>query len=113
MRRALSTGLVIVASLLMAAHLLRSDLLLLTVGSALLPFLLMVRRSWVPVLIQLVLLAAAGEWVRTTITLARDRIAAGEPWSRMVMILGAVTAVTLWAAWTLRHPDVRRRFPPS
>jgi len=101
---------VVLSCLLMAAHVLRSGLTLLAAGFALLPLLLLVRRPWVPPLLQLVLLVAAAEWGRTAVGLARGRIAAGEPWLRMALILGAVTALTLGAAAALRHRRLRRRY---
>jgi hypothetical protein len=48
-------------------------MLLLTAALALLPLLLLVRRSWVPRVMRLALLVAAAEWVRTAVTLARGR----------------------------------------
>lgn len=101
---------VVLSALLMAAHVLRDGMLLLTAAFLLLPFLLLVRRTWVPVVVQLVLLGAAAEWLRTLMTLARDRMAAGEPWLRMAVILGAVVVVTLGAVAALQHPRLRRRY---
>lgn len=43
----------------------------------------------------MVLVFGALEWARTLVTLAMRRSAQGEPFLRMVVILGAVTAVTL------------------
>ncbi len=104
---------VILGCLLIAAHVLRDGLLLLAALLALLPFLLLVRRPWVPPLFQVVMVLAALEWVRTAVVLARGRIAAGEPWIRMAVILGVVVAVTAGAALLLRHPAVRRHFTPD
>lgn len=62
------------------------------------PCLLFVRRPWAPRVVQLMLLAATLEWLRTTVVLVHDRITAGEPWRRMAAILVAVAGVTLWSA---------------
>lgn len=99
---------VVLSCLLMAAHVLRSGMLLVAAGFAVLPFLLLVRRPWVPLVMQVVLLVAAAEWLRTLVALARGRIAAGEPWIRMAVILGAVIVVTLGAVLAVRHPRLRR-----
>lgn len=37
--------------------------------------------------------------------IAQDRMAAGKPYLRMLVILGAVTAFTAVAAWALGRPD--------
>lgn len=94
----------------MAAHVLRDGMFLLAAAFVLLPFLLLARRSWAPIVVQLVLLGAAAEWVRTLVTLARARMAAGEPWLRMAVILGAVVVITLGAVMALQHPRLRRRY---
>jgi len=101
---------VVLSALLMAAHVLRAGMLLLAAAFILLPFLLLVRRAWVPPVVQLVLLGAAAEWIRTLVTLAHGRMAAGAPWIRMAVILGVVVVVTLGAAAALRHPRLRGRY---
>ena len=68
---------VVLSCLLMAAHVLRSGLFVLTLAFAFLPLLLAVRRPWVPLVMQMVLLLAGMEWMRTGVALARDRAAAG------------------------------------
>ena len=104
---------VVLSCLLMAAHFLRSGLLVLTAAFALLPLLLAVRRPWVPPVMQAVLLVAGAEWVRTTVVLACGRMAAGEPWTRMALILGSVLAVTLGSMLVFRHSAVRGRYARS
>ncbi|MDH4043580.1 MAG: hypothetical protein OEW06_03905 [Gemmatimonadota bacterium] len=104
---------VIVSCLLLAAHVLRSVGLTIALLVLLLPLLLLVRQSWVPLVMQVVLGLAVLEWARTAIALAQGRMADGEPWVRMVVILGAVAAVTAAAILILRQPVVRRYFEPS
>ncbi len=94
----LPVALVIIGCLLIAAHFLRANALLIAVLCAATPCLLIVPRPWAPRVVQLLLLAATAEWLRTTIVLAHDRTAAGEPWRRMAVILAAVAGVTLWSA---------------
>ncbi len=50
---------------------------------------------------RLLLLAGACEWIRTSVALAGVRIQLGEPWTRMVVILGAVALFTAMSAWLL------------
>jgi hypothetical protein len=101
--------LMIVLSLLaLAAHFLRAGhpVLVLAVLAAL--ALLVVRRPWAARTIQIVLLGGAVEWVRTTLGLAMARLDAGEPYIRMVLILGGVTLVTLVSALTFQTERMRR-----
>ena len=50
---------------------------------------------------RLLLLAGACEWIRTSYLLVGVRIQLGEPWTRMVVILGCVALFTAVAAWLL------------
>ena len=104
---------VILSCLLMAAHVLRSVGLTVALVVLLLPLLLLVRQTWVPLVMQGTLGLAVLEWVRTAVTLARGRMAEGEPWMRMAVILGAVALVTAASMLVFRHPVVRRYFEAS
>jgi hypothetical protein len=101
---------VLLSAALLAAHLSRHDLTLLIPVALAFPALLLVRRPWVPRVVQAVLLVGALEWVRTGIVLGRARLAAGEPWMRMAVILGAVAVVTAASALVFRSPAVRARY---
>ncbi len=98
------------ALLLLAAHLLHSSLLPLAVLALLLAGLLAVRRPWAARVVQAVLLLAAVEWILTTVALAQMRLQYGQPYLRLTLILGAVTAFTLLAAWTFQRPALRAWF---
>jgi hypothetical protein len=98
------------ALLLLAAHLLHSGLLPLAVLALLLAGLLAVRRPWAARVVQAVLLLAAVEWILTTVALAQMRLQHGQPYLRLTLILGAVTAFTLLAAWGFQRPALRAWF---
>ena len=95
---------------MIGAHFLRAGntvlvaLALATVG------LLGVRRRWTARAVQIALVLAAIEWVRTTVTLASERSAAGQPYLRMVLILGGVGLVTALSAMVFRSVRLRRWF---
>lgn len=101
---------VILSFVLLAAHFSRHDIAVLMVLSLAVPFLLLVKRPWVPRLLQVLLVIGALEWLRTAVVLAARRVDAGEPWLRMVLILAAVALVTIGAAALLQSTRVRRRF---
>lgn len=103
----------VLALLLLAAHFYRAAAwpwLLVTL--AFLP-LMALRRSWVPRLLQLALLAGAAEWAWTATMLAQQRLALGQPWLRMALILGTVALLTLAAALVFRLATVKARYLPS
>jgi uncharacterized membrane protein HdeD (DUF308 family) len=94
----LRASLATLGCLLIAAHALRADAPLLAALCAAVPCLFFVRRPWAPRVVQLFLLVATLEWVRTITVLVHDRLEAGAPWRRMAAILAVVAGVTLWAA---------------
>jgi hypothetical protein len=101
---------VVLSAVLLAAHFLRYGALLLALAVLLLPLLLLERRPWVPRVMQVLLLVGALAWVRTGVGLARERMARGEPWTRMAVILVAVALVTGLSALVFRLPAVRTRY---
>jgi hypothetical protein len=101
------------ALLLLAAHFYRAGWLLLAVVSTALIALLAVPRAWAARLLQFALLLGALEWLRTLAAFAAMRIAAGQPYLRLALILAAVSVFTLLAAAVFRHPIMRARFRRS
>ena len=97
----------ILALLLIGAHGYRAGWDLLVPACLVAIGLLWLRERWVPRLVQVVLVLAALEWVRTLFVLAAERAAEGRPALRLAIILGAVAAVTLAAAWPLATRRVR------
>jgi len=101
---------VLLSAVLMAAHLSRHGALLLALVALFLPAGLLVRRPWVPRVMQVALVLAALEWVRTGVALGRERLALGEPWTRMAIILVAVAAVTALSGLVFRLRAVRTHY---
>ena len=102
----------ILSALLLAAHFLRAGQPILMIVCLALPLLFLVRRSWVPVVVQLALLAGALEWIRTLMLFAAERHALEQPATRLALILGGVAAFTVIAGLLMRVPAVRRRYAP-
>jgi hypothetical protein len=101
----------LMASLILGAHFLRDGFIVLVVVCVLLPLLLLIRRRWVLYLLQGYMVVGAIVWAQTTYSLVQARVAAGEAWTRMLLILGAVTLFTLWAGFLLRSPRLKERYP--
>lgn len=109
-RAALLLVLPVLALLLLAAHLLHAGLWLPATLALLLIGLLAVTRPWAARVLQVVLALAVVEWVLTAVALARMRADHGEPYVRLLVILGAVAVFTAAAAAVFQHRLVRSRF---
>jgi hypothetical protein len=98
------------ASVLLAAHFYRAGQLALAIIALALVVLLAVPRAWAARTLQVALVLGAVEWLRTLASFAAVRVSFGQPYLRMALILGAVAAFTLLAAWVFRHRRLRARF---
>ena len=98
---------VFLSFLLLGAHFYRAGLVPLTVLSAACPLLLFMRKSWIPRLFQVVLLAGALEWLRSLYFLAAMRIAWDQPWTRLAIILGAVALLTALSGLVFNNRKLR------
>ena len=85
---------VILSFIILAAHFMHAGQMYLVYLMLVLPFLLFIKKSWVPWLFQAVLLLGAAEWLRTLYFMTLVRLEYGEPWIRMAVILGAVALFT-------------------
>jgi len=101
---------VFISFLLLAAHFVRAGQNFLACASLLLPFLLLLRKTWVPWIIQVTLLLGAVEWLRTLYLVAQMRIEFGMPWTRLAIILGTVALLTACSCLVFRNKALRRRY---
>ena len=101
---------VILSLLVLGAHFFRAGNLLLVLVALGLVACLAARRPWVPRLVQVALLLGAVEWVRTVMLFAGERMRAGEPYLRLVIILGAVALVTALSALLFETARLGRRY---
>jgi hypothetical protein len=89
---------VVLSLLALGSHFLRYDVIVGVVVVLVLMGLLFVRKAWVPRVLQIALLLAVFEWAHTLYSIAQVRMAQGVPITRLVIILGAVIAVTAVSA---------------
>ena len=101
---------VFISFLLIAAHFYRAGLAVSAYLLLSLLFLLLIRNVWVPRVIQVVLVLAALEWVRTLVNIAEVRIGMDMPWVRMAVILGAVALFTALSGLVFRSAALRSRY---
>lgn len=109
MRAAALLALPVLALLLLAAHFYRGGLLVLAAASCALITLLFVRRQWATYVLQAALALGTLEWLRTAWALASHRAALGQPYGRLLLILGIVAALTALAALVVRNRSVLRQ----
>jgi len=101
---------VILSFALLGAHYYRAGMEIVTAFCVLLPLVLLLRRWWVPPLVQALLVLGALEWVRTLYVLATLRSALEQPWVRMAWILGVVAVFTAGSGLVLFNRRLRTRY---
>ena len=100
----------LLSALLLAAHFLRSFVVVGMLGSLALPLAYLVRRSWARRLLQIGAVVSAAIWILTAITIRSERLADAQPWRRMFLILAAVALFSLAALPLLEGRRARRWF---
>jgi len=108
MKKVLISLPVVLSLVILGAHFMRYGNSMGVVGALLLIALLVVRRPWVARLMQVVLVLGALEWVRTLYELAQVRVALGQPFTRMIVILGIVAAITFCSALLFQSPALKK-----
>ena len=98
------------ALLLLGAHFFRAALVPLTVVCLGLMALLFVRARWAWLTLQVALTLGTLEWLRTAWEFASARAALGQPYTRLLVILGGVALLTALAALVLRAQTARSHF---
>jgi hypothetical protein len=104
---------VILSLLVLGAHFLRSGVIILVLGMLALVGCLAVRRRWVPRVVAVVLGLGAIEWVRTLLLFSGERIATGQPYVRLVVILGGVALFTALSGLVFLSPRLRLFYAPA
>ena len=99
---------IVLSLIVVGAHFLRYDNVIGVAASLVLIGLLFIRQAWVARLVQVALILAAVEWLRTLYTLAQWRASMGEPATRMIVILGSVAAVTFCSAFLFQSKTLKK-----
>ncbi len=103
--------LVIIAALLIAAHFLRAMDTPLVALSLAAPLLLLWRRRWSLIALQVLAYLAAWRWIETALGLIAMREQLGRPWTAAAIILGAVALFTALSGLLLNSRSMRERYP--
>jgi len=81
--------------------------------SVLVPLLLLIRKRWSLIIVQLSAYVAAGVWLSTAILLVQERMISARPWSGAVIILCSVALFSVFAGFLLNSRKVKERYPSS
>lgn len=98
------------AYLLVGAHFLRADELILVAIVPLMVGLLAVRRAWVAHVSRLALFISSLFWLRALVAMAAMRYSMDLPFLRLTLILGSVILLTVGAIFVFSHPRIRRYY---
>jgi len=101
---------VIISLLLLAAHYYRAGFIPLVVVAGAGVLILFIRRPWAARIVQVLLIIAGIEWVRTAFKLVETRLAMGMPWMRLSFILGGAALLAFGSLFAFRTRAVRSRF---
>ena len=101
---------VLFSSLLMSAHFSRAVNDIFALLCLLLPFLLFVRRRWIARMFQILLLVGCVVWIETIWRIVQMRHLSGQPWGRLVVILGTVALFTALSALVFESKSLKERF---
>ncbi len=96
--------------LLLSAHFSRAGLLIFSLLFLIVQLLLFIKRAWVARLIQIVLIIGTIEWIRTIVNYVLERQAIGEPYIRLVIILGIVALFTGLSALVFKNQFLKERY---
>lgn len=105
--------LTILSFLLLGAHFLRAGNLVVMIICLMAPGLLLIKARWSLYLVQAFSYGGVLVWLHTTFTIYLARAALGLPWGRALIIMGAVTLLTLVSGLLLHSPHVKECYPVS
>lgn len=98
--------------LILAGHFLRAGAMSGVAVCLALPVIAVLTRArWALRGLQALLVLGTVSWITTAVRIGAARRAAGEPWVRMAVILGAVAALSALAAALLSRRSMLERFP--
>jgi len=101
---------VIFSLLLLSAHFSRLGISILSLIFLLLPFLLLIKKQWIAILIKITLIIGTLEWLRALIYYISQRQAINEPYLRLVIIIGSVALFTGLSILSFRNNKVIEHF---
>ena len=96
--------------LILSAHFSRAGLSLFSLIFLLIPFLLFIKQAWVVRFIQIFLIIGSIEWIRTLFIYVNERQTNGEPYIRLIVIIGIIVLFTGLSALSFRNQVLKERY---
>jgi hypothetical protein len=100
-----------IACVLLAAHFFRAGNIGLVAASVLPALLLLIKKRWSFILVQVWAYAGAAVWLHTITNIVQERMMFGRPWKVAAIILGSVTLFTAFAGLLLNSRVVKDKYP--
>ncbi|MBI5249601.1 MAG: hypothetical protein HY912_08910 [Desulfomonile tiedjei] len=74
------------------------------------PLLLLVRRRWSLIAIQLAAYVGAAIWLNTLVDLVQARMIMHRPWGTAVIILASASLFSIFSGWLMNSPALKSRY---
>ena len=101
---------VIFSFLLLSAHFSRGDLFVLSIIFLVIPLILFIKQAWVVRLTQIILIIGSLEWIRSMFIYINQRQAIGEPYIRLVIIIGIIALFTGLSALVFKNKSLKKLY---
>ena len=96
--------------LLLSAHFSRANNNVLAIITLLVPFLLFVKKSWVIQVLQGIGYLASVAWLFSAYQYIQQRIANGDDWVRLAIIIFTVAVYSAWSSYFLGSQPVKETY---
>ena len=100
----------IISLLLLSAHFSKLNMMLLSFIFIGLPFLLFIKKKWSARIIYILLIIGSLEWIRTIFHYVNQRQSVGEPYFRLIIIIGVVAIFTAFSTLVFRNSKLKERY---
>jgi len=94
--------------ILLAAHFSRGGNDILAVLTLLIPFLFFIKQKWVITSLEVIAYLSALVWLFGAYQYIQLRIASGDDWMRLLIIMGCVALYTAWTGFFLRSDKIKK-----
>ena len=101
---------VILSFLILGAHFSRDNMSSLMMISLAFPFLLLIKKPWVPKVFQIALILGTLEWLRSLYFYIQAYEQSGQSWTKLLVIIGSVTLFTALSALVFNNKAIRKRY---
>ncbi len=110
MKKVFNFVLPVLSLLLLAAHFSRANFVILPYIFLLMPLLFLIRKDFIRVFLQVILFLGGFVWIFAIYQHVKIRMAAGQPWLRLLIILGIVSLFTFYTSYLMGTSRVRNWF---